>query len=162
MNYIKYLSISLEHKCNCRESLFTRSSDWLWLILSCLLSVSHLMWTDNLFVAGILSCCDWLEHGAILNGYLHSVCLYCMFQMQWPSPSVSSVCRRKHNIREQVSCITLLFDILLPVFHKVTQGHQRVVANRNHVLRWPCLHGDKHYSSVQLLLVNLEFNRMFC
>lgn len=51
--------------------------------------------------------------------------------------------------------ITLLSDVVLPVFHEVLQCYQWIFHDWHHIFRGPGLHGNQHDPRVQLLLVDL-------
>lgn len=52
--------------------------------------------------------------------------------------------------------ITRLFDVVLPVLHKVLQRYQWVFHYWHHVFRGPGFHGNQYNPGVQLFLVDLE------
>jgi len=72
----------------CRETLPTCCSDWLWILIDFDILQSRLVWTDKLFVAGILLHCVWLGHSVMLKrvsaklhrlqGLSATFCLECM------------------------------------------------------------------------------------
>lgn len=63
------------------------------------------------------------------------------------------------SVREKLDDIALLSDVVLPVFHEVLQGYQRILLDWHPVLRGPGLHGNQHDPRVQLFLVDLGGRR---
>lgn len=59
-------------------------------------------------------------------------------------------------LREKMDDITRLFDVVLPVLHKVLQRYQRVFHYWHHVFRGPGFHGNQYNPRVQLFLVDLR------
>lgn len=51
--------------------------------------------------------------------------------------------------------ITLLPDVVLPVFHEVLQSYHWIFQDWHHIFRVPGLHGNQHDPRVQLFLVDL-------
>lgn len=51
--------------------------------------------------------------------------------------------------------VTLLSDVVLPVFHEVLQRYQWIFHDWHHIFRGPGLHGNQHDPCVQLFLVDL-------
>lgn len=57
--------------------------------------------------------------------------------------------------REKLDEVTLIFDVVLPVFHEVLQRYQRIFYQWHHIFRRPGLHSNQHDPRVQLFLVDL-------
>lgn len=55
--------------------------------------------------------------------------------------------------------ITLLSDVVLPVFHKVLQSYHWIFHDWHHIFRGPGLHGNQHDPRVELFLVDLGGKR---
>lgn len=62
-------------------------------------------------------------------------------------------------VREKLDEITLLSDVVLPVFHEVLQSYQWILHDWHHIFRGPGLHGNQHDPRVQLFLVDLGGRR---
>ena len=58
-------------------------------------------------------------------------------------------------LREKMDDVTLLPDVVLPVFHEVLQRYQWIFHDWHHIFRGPGLHGNQHDPGVQLFLVDL-------
>lgn len=61
----------------------------------------------------------------------------------------------KSYIREKMNCVTLLFDKIPPVFHKLTQGDQWVLRYGKLVVSSPGFHGNQYYPSLKLVFIDL-------
>lgn len=60
-------------------------------------------------------------------------------------------------VRKKVNCITLLFDKIPPVFHKLTEGDQWIFRYGKLVVRCPGFHGNQYYPSLQLVFIYLVY-----
>lgn len=58
-------------------------------------------------------------------------------------------------VREKMNRVTLLFDKIPPVLHKLAQGDQRVLRYGKLVVSSPGFHGNQYYPSLKLVFIDL-------
>lgn len=61
----------------------------------------------------------------------------------------------KSYVREKMNRVTLLFDKIPPVLHKLAQGDQRVLRDGKLVVSSPGFHGNQYYPSLKLVFIDL-------